>query len=43
MLRHHAELLPQLVDEASPQDRELLYSVFPNAGRKDPPLSVSSQ
>jgi hypothetical protein len=43
MLRNHAELLPKLVDEASPQDRELLHSVFPNAARKDPPLSVSSQ
>ena len=43
MLKNHAELLSKLVDEASPQDRELLHSVFPNAARKDPQLSVLSQ
>jgi len=43
MLRNHAELLPKLVDEASPQDRELLHSVFPNAARKESPSAASSQ
>jgi hypothetical protein len=37
MLRNHSELLAQLIAEASPQDGELLRSVFPNAARKDSP------
>jgi hypothetical protein len=43
MLRNHSELLPELIAEASPQDGELLRSVFPRAARKDPPLSVLPQ
>jgi LPS O-antigen subunit length determinant protein (WzzB/FepE family) len=41
VLKNHSELLPQLIAEASPQDGELLRSVFPNAARKDPPVLVS--
>jgi len=41
MLRNHSELLPQLIDEASPQDRELLHSIFPNAARKESPSAAS--
>ena len=43
MLRNHAELLPQLIAEASPQDGELLRSVFPNAARKESPSTASPQ
>jgi uncharacterized protein (DUF3084 family) len=43
VLKNHLELLPQLIAEASPQDGELLRSVFPNAARKDPPVSISPQ
>ncbi len=43
MLRNHAELLPKLVDEASPQDRELLHSVFRNAAKKESPSAASPQ
>jgi hypothetical protein len=43
MLRSHSELLPHLIAEASPQDRELLRSVFPNAARNDSPSPASPQ
>jgi hypothetical protein len=43
MLRNHGELLPQLIAEASPQDGELLRSVFPNAARNDSPSPTSPQ
>ena len=43
MLRNHSELLPQLIAEASPQDGELLRSVFPNATKEDSPSLVQSQ
>jgi LPS O-antigen subunit length determinant protein (WzzB/FepE family) len=43
MLRSHSELLPQLIAEASPQDGELLRSVFPNAARKDSTSRASPQ
>ena len=35
MLRNHSASLPQLIAEASPQDGELLRSVFPHAARQD--------
>ena len=40
-VKNHSELLPQLIAEASPQDGELLRSVFRNATKKDSPVSVS--
>jgi hypothetical protein len=40
VLRNHVELLRHLIAEASPQDGELLRSVFPNATKEDPPSSV---
>ena len=43
MLRNHGELLPQLMAEASPQDRELLRSVFPKATKEDSASSVQSE
>jgi LPS O-antigen subunit length determinant protein (WzzB/FepE family) len=43
MLRNHSELLAQLIAEASPQDGELLRSVFPNAAKKDSPSTASPQ
>jgi uncharacterized protein (DUF3084 family) len=43
MLRNHGELLPQLIAEASPQDGELLRSVFPNAARNDSLSPASPQ
>jgi hypothetical protein len=38
-LRNHVELLLQLKAEASPQDGELLRSVFPQAAKQDSPSS----
>ena len=43
VLRNHVELLRQLIAEASPQDGELLRSVFPNAAKEDSPSSVQSK
>jgi hypothetical protein len=43
VLRNHAELLPKLITEASPQDGELLRSVFRNAVKEDSPSLASSQ
>jgi hypothetical protein len=43
VLRNHVELLRQLIAEASPQDGELLRSVFPNATKEDSPSLVQSQ
>ena len=43
VLRNHVELLLQLIAEASPQDGELLRSVFPQAAKQDSPSSASSQ
>ena len=43
VLRNHAELLPKLITEASPQDGELLWLVFPNATKEDSPSSVQSK
>jgi LPS O-antigen subunit length determinant protein (WzzB/FepE family) len=43
VLRNHAELLPTRIAEASPQDGELLRSVFPNATKEDSLSLVQSQ
>ena len=43
VLRNHAELLPKLITEASPQDGELLRSVFPNATKEDSRSLVRSE
>jgi hypothetical protein len=43
VLRNHAELLRQLIAEASAQDGELLRSVFPNATKEDSHSLVQSQ
>ena len=43
VLRNHVELLRQLIAEASPQDGELLRSVFPNATKEDSLSSVQSK
>ena len=43
LLRNHAELLPKLITVASPQDGELLRSVFPNATKEGSPSSVQSK
>lgn len=40
LLRNHVELLCQLIVEASPQDEELLRSVFPRAWKEDSASSV---
>jgi hypothetical protein len=40
VLRNHVELLRHLIAEASPQDGELLRSVFPNAAKEDAPSSL---
>ncbi len=34
MLRNHAELVPQLIAEASPQDADFLHSAFPQASKE---------
>ena len=43
ILRNHSELLPHLITEASPQDGELLRSVFPNAAKKESPSAAAPQ
>ncbi len=43
VLRDHQPLLRQLIAEASPQDAELLRSVFPQAAKEAPPLAASQK
>ena len=43
VLRDHQPLLRQLITEASPQDAELLRSVFPQAAKEAPPLAASQK
>jgi hypothetical protein len=43
VLRDHQPLLRQLITEASPQDAELLRSVFPQAAKEASPLAASQK
>lgn len=43
VLRDHQSLLQRLIAEASPQDAELLQSVFPLAAKEAPQLAASRQ
>lgn len=43
ILRNHQPLLPRLIAGASPQDADLLRSVFPQAAKEAPSLAAPRQ